>query len=377
MNMSTGTSWLRARSQGQRAASGAENCGRRGRLGRRRPLLGVLGVVLSALVVAVPTIASAASSAKPSKLVIGYFNGATALPSTIIGSNKALNSSIGVPVVWHPITTTGVAAMEELRGGAIDAMSGIGVPPVVSSIAQGTKLTVVWAENGDSDVLVVPNSITSPSQLVGKTIGVTEGSTEAYELAGYLTANHLTSKVHVALLDGAATIYAAYVSGHIQGGYLPGSWVDKLEAGGKAHGLTNAIKIAQVGYPSMSVDVVSTAIVKQYPATVQNFVCSLYHATQDMFGSNASSYFRASAGLVGIPAAAVVKATVPIVPTFVKPSDELSWLAGAHAELLTSYTKVATYLAGLKAIPKAPSASVLASHIDPSFAKTALSGGCM
>lgn len=341
-----------------------------------RRTFGVLCAALSAVALTAPGLASAKSSAKPSKLVIGYFNGASALPSTIIGSNKALNSNIGVPVTWHPITTTGVAAMQELRGGAIDAMSGIGVPPVVSSIAQGTKLTVVWAENGDGDVLVVPNSITKASQLAGQTVGVTEGSTEAYELAGYLAANHLTSTVHVALLDGAATIYAAYVAGQIQGAYVPGSWVNKLEAGGQNHGLTDAEKIGQIGYPSMSVDVISTAIVKKYPATVQHFVCSLYQATKDMFGPKKNSYFRASAKLVGLPGGETVKATIPILPTFVKPKDELKWLVGSHAELLTSYTKVSAYLKGLQAIPSAPTRSVLSHHIDAAFAKKALHGGC-
>src|SRR5690348_18089379 len=55
--------------------------------------------------------------------------------------------------------------------------------------------SVVMGWGFDDDRLLVPDSVTSPDQLAGKSVGVLVGSSEDYELLGYLALQHLTGKV--------------------------------------------------------------------------------------------------------------------------------------------------------------------------------------
>ena len=59
----------------------------------------------------------------------------------------------------------------------------------------------------------MPKSVTSPSQLVGKSVGVLVGSSEDYELLGWLGLEHLTSKVKVVSFASEQAAGAAALSG--------------------------------------------------------------------------------------------------------------------------------------------------------------------
>jgi NitT/TauT family transport system substrate-binding protein len=310
-----------------------------------------------------------------SHLSVGYFTGLVAEPETVIGSVKSLQSSVGASIKWVPITA-GATALAEMRAGAFDLVAGVGNPPTTAAIANGTPIDVIWAQSFDADQLLVPKSITSPQQLVGKTVADLEGSSEDYELRGWLATQHLTGKVKVLGLASEQADEAAYVAGKVQGAYVEGVLADNIEAKG-GHALTNAKKIASLGYPSLDVLVATSKDVQNAPATVQKYVCAELSATKDLLGSNGKTYFADSAKMLGAPASQAVTATQAYVPYYIPPSQELHWLSGgASSPILASYVKTAKFDKAQGTIQSVPSSSTLASHIDASFAKKALSGGC-
>jgi NitT/TauT family transport system substrate-binding protein len=72
--------------------------------------------------------------------------------------------------------------------------------------------------------LLVPKSITSPP-LAGKTVGDPEGSSQDYELRGWLAAAELTTKVHVfAFANEQAD--TAYLGGRISAACVTGAPLD-------------------------------------------------------------------------------------------------------------------------------------------------------
>ena len=68
----------------------------------------------------------------------------------------------------------------------------------------------------------MPKSITKPSQLAGKSVGVLVGSSEDYELQGWLGLQHLTSSVKVVGFASEQAAAAAYLGGSVAGGVRAG-----------------------------------------------------------------------------------------------------------------------------------------------------------
>lgn len=306
---------------------------------------------------------------------MGYFTGLVAEPETVIGSVPSLQAQTGAKITWVPITA-GVTALAEMRAGAFDLVAGVGNPPTVAAIANGTPIDVIWAQSFDADGLLVPASITSPKQLIGKTVADLEGSSEDYELRGWLTVEGLTGKVTVLGFASEQAAAAAYLAGKIDGAYVEGALEQTLEAKG-AHALTNAKAIANLGYPSLDVLAVAQSDVTKYPATVQKYVCTEVAATKDLFGPDNNTYFADSAKLLGVPAGQAVSATAAYLPYYIPISQELHWLSGgASSPILSSYQKTATFDKQQGRISSVPSTATLAAHIDSTFAANALAGKC-
>jgi NitT/TauT family transport system substrate-binding protein len=324
---------------------------------------------------------SAAPGADPSgggtkaNLSVGYFTGLVAEPETVIGSVSSLQAQTHTKIKWVPITA-GATALAEMRAGAFDLVAGVGNPPTVAAIANGTPIDVIWAQSFDADSLLVPKSITSASQLKGKTIGDLEGSSEDYELRGWLTVQHLTGKVNVLGFASEQAAAAAYIAGKISGAYVEGALEEQLQSKG-AHALTNAKQIANLGYPSLDVLVATESDIKNAPTTVQNYVCAEVAATKDLLGPDNKIYFSDSAKLLGVPASQAVSATSAYLPYYIPINQELHWLSGgADSPILASYEKTATFDKQQGRIPSVPSNSTLAAHINDTFAKNALAGKC-
>jgi NitT/TauT family transport system substrate-binding protein len=344
---------------------------------RRRRIYGAAALVLAVIVGVVVWATTGGSGSGPlPSFTISVSQGSVASPDSIIESQPSLAKLIPAKLKYVPFEA-GVTAIAEMKSGAVQAISGVGNPPVTEAIGSGTGVTVVMGWGFDDDQLLVPASVTSPAQLAGKSIGVLVGSSEDYELLGYLALQHLTGKVKVVPFSDENAAGAAALSGAIDAAYLYGSPATKLLAKGD-HSLVNAQQIAKLGIPGLNVIAVSSSLIKTNPTLVQSYVCAELQGSRDMTGPQAAKYLAASSAVQGVPGDQIVAATkdYPFIPA----SEQLYWLgSGLHdpsSRIVQAYVQTGQFLVGQGRLTSAPTAAQIASHIDNTFIKKALAGGC-
>lgn len=321
---------------------------------------------------------SGSGGSKPS-VTVGYFSGGVGAPETIIGSDSKLQDSISAKLSFKPITA-GLQALSEMRSGAFGVVSEVGNPPVVSSVAGGTKLRVIWVQSFDGAGLIVHSSVSSPGQLKGFTIGDLQGSSEDFELRGYLKENGLTGKVKVLGFPSDAAAGAAWQSGHLQAAYVTEDVEDELIGKG-GHEMVNASQIAKAGYPSLNVLVAADSLIQDNPAAVQSYVCAELKATNLLTTSPKAARDKAIAAgakLQGVPVNEAITATEkwPNIPV----SQEKSWLVPAAGQtdnpITKAYELTARFLKSQGVLASPPSDQTLAGLTDAKFALNALNGKC-
>ena len=151
---------------------------------RRRRIYGAAALVLAVIVGVVVWATTGGSGSGPlPTFTISVSQGSVASPDSIIESQPSLAKLIPAKLKYVPFEA-GVTAIAEMKSGAVQAISGVGNPPLTEAIGSGTGVTVVMGWGFDDDQLLVPASVTSPAQLAGKSIGVLVGSSEDYELLG-------------------------------------------------------------------------------------------------------------------------------------------------------------------------------------------------
>lgn len=344
---------------------------------RRRRRLYAIAIAVIVIIAGVSVgLALAGGGGSASGFTITTSQGAVANSDSIIESNSALAKTIPAKLKFIPFEA-GVTAVAEMRSGTVQSISGVGNPPAVEAIGDKTPITVVLAQSFDSDELLVPSSVTSPAQLAGKSIGVLVGSSEDYELHGWLALEHLTGKVKLVELGSEQAVGAAYVAHAVDAAYVQGGYATQVESKG-GHPITDAEKIAKLGVPGIDSVAVSSDLVKNNPNLVQKYVCAEVTATKDLTGPKASTYLAQSAGVQGVPASQIIPATkaYPFIPL----NQQLQWLGSSandpSAPIVKAYQQTGQFLVQQGRLQSAPSASAIASHIDPTFVKKALSGGC-
>jgi taurine transport system substrate-binding protein len=346
---------------------------------RRRRRLHAAAAVAAAVAIGLVIWAVTQGSSGPGALpgfTIAYGQGTVANSDSIIDSDPALAKTIPAHLHFVPFDA-GVTAIAEMRSGSLQAISGVGNPPVVGAIGTNTGVDVVIAQSFDADALIVPKSITSPSQLAGKSVGVLVGSSEDYELQGWLGLQHLTSSVKVVPFASEQAAAAAYLGGSVTAAYVQAGPEAQLIAKG-GHPLTDAEQIAKLGIPGLNVVAVSQALIKSHPAVVQKYVCAEVQATRLFTGPQANKYLTQSAKVQGVPGSLIVTATsaYPFIPL----SQQLYWLGSTPGDtsspIVKAYELTAKFLVGQGRLTSAPSAAVLAAHVDPAFVRNALAGDC-
>ena len=148
-----------------------------------RPLSAMAGgLVLAGLLAACGSSGSSSASASSHHsnvaVTIGYENNG-ADPSMVTIHNGYFQKELGSNVTTK-IFTSGPTALSAIASGALQFMCGIGLPPVISALARGVPLVVVWNQERyttDAGIVVKSGSgITSLAGLAGKTIAITTGS---------------------------------------------------------------------------------------------------------------------------------------------------------------------------------------------------------
>jgi len=347
---------------------------------RRRRIYGAVAVA-AVLVVALIAWAVTRGTGSPGTAALPSFTisvsqGSVASPDSIIESQPSLAKTIPAHLHYVPFDA-GVTAIAEMRSGSVQAISGVGNPPATAAIGTGTGVTVVMGWGFDDDQLLVPKSVTSPAQLAGKSVAVLIGSSEDYELLGYLALEHLTGKVKVVSFASETAAAAAALSGAVNNAYVYGAPAASLIAKGY-HPMVNAEQIAKLGIPGLDVIAVSSSMVKSDPALVQAYVCAELQGSRDMTGPHAARYLAASAGVQGVPGNEIVTATsnYPFIP----PNQQLYWLGSTPhdpgSRIVRAYQQTGRFLVSQGRLTSVPSAAQIAAHIDITFIKKALSGGC-
>jgi NitT/TauT family transport system substrate-binding protein len=308
---------------------------------------------------------------------IGYFQGAVAGPEAVIAASNTLSSPINGKLQLGPMDS-GVTGLAELRGGTFPVISGVGNPPVVGAIATGTPLQVVYAESLDGAGLVVDPTITSSANLAGKTIGDLTGSSQDFEIRGWLQQQGLASKVHVVGFPSQPAVVAAFQTHKIDAAYVGIAQELTLEKSG-ARQIVTAAEIAKLGFPSLNVLAVTQDFATAQPQVVQQLVCQVMKAQTLMTGPQADTYISPSAKLLGVPAQDAITGTKqwPYIPA----AEELSWFKGAdgnvaNGPMAKALALTADFLKSEGTTQSVPTIAQIAQHINSTFVETALSNGC-
>ncbi|MGO9080735.1 MAG: ABC transporter substrate-binding protein [Streptosporangiaceae bacterium] len=345
---------------------------------RRRRIYATIAVAIVA-VIAVIIWAVVRGSSSPAALpsfTISVSQGTVASPDSILESEPSLSKIIPAHLHYVPFEA-GVTAIAEMKSGSVQAISGVGNPPTTAAIGTNTGVTVVMGWGFDDDQLLVPKSVTSPAQLAGKSVGVLVGSSEDYELLGYLGLKHLTSKVKVVPFADENAAGAAALSGAVNAAYVYGSPATALIAKGY-HPLINAEQIAKLGIPGLDVVAVATSVVKSDPTLVQDYVCAELTGSRDMTGPQAAKYLAASSKAQGVPGSQVVAATRGY--PFILPGQQLYWLGSTlhdpTSRIVQAYQQTGKFLVSQGRLTSVPSATQIAAHVDVTFIKKALAGDC-
>jgi taurine transport system substrate-binding protein len=344
---------------------------------RRRRIYTAITVALVAVIGAVVGVVVAGSGSSPLPgFTISVSQGSVASPDSIIESEPALAKIIPASLHYVPFDA-GVTAIAEMKSGSVQAISGVGNPPTTAAIGDGIGVTVVMGWGFDDDQLLVPASVTSPAQLAGKSVAVLVGSSEDYELLGYLGLQNLTSSVKVVPFSSEPAAGAAALSGAVDAAYVYGSPATALLAKGY-HSLVNAEQIAKLGIPGLDVIAVATSVVNSDPTLVQDYVCAELQGSRDMTGPQAAKYLAASSAAQGVPGNQVVAATegYPFIP----PSQQLYWLGSTlhdpTSRIVQAYQQTGKFLVSQGRLTTVPTATQIAAHIDITFVQKALAGDC-
>jgi sulfonate transport system substrate-binding protein len=121
-------------------------------------------------------------------------------------------------IAWSDFTS-GPSMVQAMSTGSVD-IGGVGDAPPVFAASGGENIKIVGAREtsaGDADAIVVPKNspVTSISQLRGKKVAVSFGSSDDYQLLTVLTRNGLTTKDVTLVNLQPAPALAAFTSGSV------------------------------------------------------------------------------------------------------------------------------------------------------------------
>lgn len=261
----------------------------------RRPSSARLGIGAVALALAVTATAcsagassptttdasTAATSSAPFTLRLGYLTNLTHA-SALVGLQqhifaKHLPKSVTIQTSTY---NAGPAEVTALLAGSLDAAY-MGPNPAVTAYSQGKKsIRVVSGATSGGAALVVAKSITSPSQLEGKTLATPQlGNTQDVALRTWLKRQGLTfpgpnggsGEVNILPQDNSTTL-TSFASGSIAGAWVPEPWVARLVSEGGGHVLVNEKTQWPKGLFSTTCLVVTTSLLKDHPTVVQGLL---------------------------------------------------------------------------------------------------------
>jgi taurine transport system substrate-binding protein len=344
--------------------------------------------VVSLLAIACGSAAAPSGAAKPSVVRMTYFQNTDPMQDHILATTPSLQKLVPAPIKFLPVNT-GPGALAGYKAGSYDFVDSVGNPPVTGAIAAKLPFHVIWPETEDGAVIVVKSSIQSPTQLAGKKIGTLVGSSEDFELRGYLKTLGLEGKVTIVELGNMASNVPTFKTGQEDAGYVNWSIAEEMMKDGgvplKADdgSVVTADYIGTRGYQSFNSATVADSFAKKYPDVVQRFVCALYEATKVERGPSdqAEAAFKRAGAYAGIadPSVAVDggKHTPTVdpnrIPDFLSPASSGKPDTGAVAKSLYLTSQ---FLVANGKLTSPLSQDQIQSYLDPTWARNAVAGKC-
>ncbi|MGN6318804.1 taurine ABC transporter substrate-binding protein [Trinickia sp.] len=187
--------------------------------------------------------------------------------------------------VQYKLFSSGPAAMSALASNSLTFMCGIGIPPLVTAIAQGLPMTIVYNQErytNAAGIVVKPESgIHDVAGLQGKKIAIVAGSQASFELATFLAEAHVPYSSVTQINMAPPQMRTSWVTGAIDAAIVWDPVFSALRAaGGKAIKTDGDLPRSASSY---NVCIANADWAKAHPDLVRGFVAALdegYQVTQ-------------------------------------------------------------------------------------------------
>ncbi|MGN6234404.1 MAG: taurine ABC transporter substrate-binding protein [Trinickia sp.] len=209
------------------------------------------------------------------KVVIGYEdNGAD--PYMVSMAEHLFEHRMNANVEYK-LFSSGPAAMSALASNSLSFMCGLGVPPLVTAIAQGLPMTIVYNQErytNAAGIVVKPESgIHDVAGLQGKKIAIVAGSQASFELATFLAQAHVPYSSVTQINMAPPQMRTSWVTGAIDAAIVWDPVFSALRAaGGKAIKTDGDLPR---GASSYNVCIANADWAKTHPDLVKGFVAAL------------------------------------------------------------------------------------------------------
>ncbi len=312
------------------------------------------------------------AQAKPGQVTIGY----QVIPNAeIIGKQLGwFEKEMGVKINWKQFDS-GRDVNTAIAAGSVD-IGLVGTSPAAAGISQGVQYEVVWIHDleGENESLVVKKGrgIKTVKDLVGKKVAAPFGSTTHYSLLGAFKLFGVdTAKVKILDMQ-PPDMLAAWIRGDIDAGYVWEPTLKKMvDAGGEI--ITTSRMMAQKGYLTGDVAVVSKAFAKKYPDLVAKYIQVQTNGVE-LWMKNPKEAAAAVGKAFNISADEAEREMKTLV--WVPGREQLSAAYLGTSAKRGNFAKVikdtADFLVSQKTIKSAPTLAAFEKAINPSYLEKAL-----
>lgn len=179
--------------------------------------------------------------------------------------------------VEYKLFNSGPAAMTALASNSLSFMCVIGIPPVVTAIAQGLPMTIVYNQERyghAAGIVVRPGSgITDVAGLKGKKIAIVSGSQASFELATFLAEAHVPYSSVEQINMAPPQMRASWATGAIDAAIVWDPVFTALQdVGGKVIKTDGDLPRDASSY---NVCIANAEWAKAHPALVRGFIASM------------------------------------------------------------------------------------------------------
>jgi NitT/TauT family transport system substrate-binding protein len=253
---------------------------------------------------------TATTAGAPVTLRLGYLTNLTHASALIGVQNGIFKKNLPSNVTLQTSTyNAGPAEVTAILAGSLDAAY-MGPNSAITAYTQsgGKAIRIISGATSGGAALVVSKSITSPSQLKGKTLATPElGNTQDVALRTWLKKQGLTfpgpngGSGDVTILPQAnATTLTSFEAGSIAGAWVPEPWVTQMVSKGHGHILVNEKTQWPHGQFSTTVLVVATAFLNAHPSVVTGLLKGQLAATAFIKASPTAAKAAANAALTSL-----------------------------------------------------------------------------